>query len=72
MFGLALTISIPLLAGLALAWRRRLRAPRPESTMPVVPRGGDGGDSCPESADGENGLAAFYAYQMAVSRIDRA
>ena len=28
-------------------------------------------DLLPESGDGDNGLAAFYAYQMAVGRIHR-
>ena len=71
MFGFALLISVPMLVGLALAWRRRVRAPRPGSTMLVSARGSDAHDPHPESADGENGLADFYAYLMAVSRINR-
>ena len=74
MIGLVLLLSrlTPLGAGSAW-WRRRSAAgasparpvSAPVSCAPdLLAKGGDG--------EGEDGLAAFYAYQMAVSKIDRA
>jgi len=72
MFAIVLLISVAVLAGLVLAWWRGARAPRPDATLPATPHAADTHDSHPQPANRDNGLAAFYAYQMAVSRINRA
>jgi uncharacterized iron-regulated membrane protein len=73
MIGFVLLLSSLTLLGAGVAWWRR----RPEAdsspartvsaavsrALDLFPEGGNG--------EGENGLAAFYAYQMAVSKIDR-
>jgi hypothetical protein len=73
MIGLVLALSGLALLGAAVAlWLRHSRAdsgpPRPVSI--VLDRDQD---LLPESGNdaGKNGLAAFYAYQMAVGKIDR-
>ena len=70
MIGLLLLLLALTLLGAFVSRRRRRDAAeigfsRPESAL--VSRE----DLLPESGDGDNGLAAFYAYQMAVGRIHR-
>ena len=72
-FVLLLSLSGLTLLGAAITWLLRRspaesRRPRPVSVLvsrdsDLLPESGNG--------DGENGLAAFYAYQMAVGKIDR-
>lgn len=78
MIGIILMLSGLVVLGGAIGWflSRRpaaARAPRPVSS-PVSPPVAGGQDVHAESGAGEyeNGLAAFYSYQMAVARIDRA
>jgi hypothetical protein len=73
MIGFVLLLSSLTLLGAGVAWRRGRPAadasPARSASVPVnrapdlLPEGGNG--------EGENGLAAFYAYQMAVSKIGR-
>jgi hypothetical protein len=67
-----------LLSGLALAgatvvWWIRRRSLRSATIRPVPVPARDREDTLPggEETDGQNGLAVFYAYQMAASRINR-
>lgn len=73
MTGFVLLISALALVGGAARWwiGRRPRDSGPARPAPVRQSGGQ--DQLPESGngDGQNGLAAFYAYQMAAGKIDR-
>lgn len=73
MIGLLSALSGLALFAVVVSWRRRRGAAemgpsRPESA-PVLPDQ----DLLPESGkdQGDNGLAAFYSYQMAVAKINR-
>ncbi len=70
MIGLLL-LSVLTLLGAAVVWR--LGQPpadsRPGRPLSALPRPGQ--DLLPGSDEGEDGLAAFYAYQMAAGKIDR-
>jgi len=70
---MALTIALAIALGSgALGWWMGGR-PRTESGAPP-PRAdtGAGRDGLTEGGDGETGLAAFYAYQIAAGKIERA
>jgi hypothetical protein len=72
--GIVMLSSCLLLFGAAVGWRSRHRPvqARPAPRLPVSVDCGE--DLLPGSAGGErvDGLAIFYACQMATSRIDRA
>lgn len=74
MIGIVTLSSCLLLLGVAVGWRlgHRPADARPGSRLPVSVDCGE--DRLPGSAGGEreDGLAVFYAYQLASSRIDRA
>jgi uncharacterized iron-regulated membrane protein len=73
MSGILMLLSSLALLGAALVWRFRRRAARPAPTRPVSTPAIVAEDALPggDDGDGGNGLAAFYAYQMAASRIER-
>ena len=73
MIGFVLLLSSLALLGAGIAWWRRRPAADSSPARPVSAAlsgapdlRGEG-----ENGEGESGLAAFYAYQMAVSKIDR-
>ena len=70
MIGLLL-LSLLTLLGVAVIWW--LRQPQADlgRARPVSIPLSHGQDLLPESDEGEDGLAAFYAYQMAAGKIDR-
>ena len=71
MIGLLL-LSLLTLLGVAVAWRLRCQPPADDRrARPVSIALGHGQDLLPGSDEGEDGLAAFYAYQMAAGKIDR-
>ncbi|MDX2315414.1 MAG: hypothetical protein QNL90_15205 [Gammaproteobacteria bacterium] len=70
MIGLLLLLSALTLLGAFVAWRRRRDAAQIGFSRPVSASVSHE-DLLPESGDGDNGLATFYAYQMAVGRIHR-
>lgn len=69
-----LLLSGLVLLGIVLVWRLRHRAAHPASGRPVSKSAIVAEDALPggDDGDGGKGLAAFYAYQMAASRIERA
>ena len=73
MIGLVLLLSSLILLGAGIAWWRYLPAADSSPPRPVPAAVNHAPDLHPEggNGEGENGLAAFYAYQMAVSKIDR-
>jgi len=74
MIGFVLLISgLALLGGGAIWWSGRRYEVRRRAT-PALSPASDAGDRLPESGTGgkESGLAAFYAYQMAAGKINRA
>lgn len=73
MMGLVLLLSGSALLGGAATWWLGRRLDDSGTAPPVSTPVGDIRDRLPESGhgDGENGLAAFYAYQMAAGKIDR-
>ncbi len=74
MIGLVLLLSSLTLLGAGIAWWRRQAAGDCSPARPVSAALSRAPDPLAESGngEGEDGLAAFYAYQMAVSKIDRA
>ena len=72
---IALVFSVLTLLGAAVTWWLRRPAAEFRPPPPVSMLVGPDQDLLPESgnreADGESGLAAFYAYQMAAGKIDR-
>ena len=60
------------LLGAAATWWLRRRPADTGSARPLSTPASRGQDLLPRSEDGERGLAAFYAYQMAAGKIDRA
>ena len=73
MIGLVLTLSGLILLGAAGAWWRRRSRADSGPARPVSVVLDHDQDLLPESGNdaGENGLAAFYAYQMAAGKIHR-
>jgi hypothetical protein len=74
MIGFILLLSSLTLLGAGVAWWRHRPAADSSPARPVSAAVSRAPDLLPEggNGEGENGLAAFYAYQMAVSKIDRA
>ncbi len=71
MIGLLLLLSLLTLLGVAVTWWLRQSPADPGRARPVSIPLNHGQDLLPESAEGEDGLAAFYAYQIAAGKIDR-
>ena len=73
MVGFVLLLSSLTLLGAGIAWWRRRPAADASLARPVSAPVSRAPDLLPEggNGEGENGLAAFYAYQMAVSNIGR-
>ncbi len=74
MIGFILLLSSLILLGAGVTWWRHRPAAGPNPARSVSAAVSRAPALLAESgnAEGENGLAAFYAYQMAVSKIDRA
>ena len=71
MIGLLL-LSVFTLVGVAVTWWLRRRRPADSNRpRPVGIALIHGQDLLPGSDEGEDGLAAFYAYQMAAGKIER-
>ncbi len=70
MIGLLL-LSALTLVGVAVTWWLRRRPADSNRPRPVSIALMHGQDLLPGSDEGEDGLAAFYAYQMAAGKIDR-
>ncbi len=66
-----LLLSVFTLLGAAVTWSLRRRPADAGRARPASIALEAGQDLLPESDDGEVGLAAFYAYQMAAGKIDR-
>ncbi len=64
-------LSVLILLGLVLAWWFRKPPADPRRAHPVSEALEHGQDLLPGSDEGGDGLAAFYAYQMAAGKIDR-
>jgi hypothetical protein len=73
MVGLVLLLSGLVLLGAAVSWWLRCSPPETGLVRPVSTPVSRDSDLIPESGkgDGENALAAFYAYQIAVGKINR-
>ncbi len=73
MIGFILLLSSLILLGAGVAWWRHRPAVGSSPVRSVSAAVSRAPDVLPEggNGEGENGLAAFYAYQMAVSKIDR-
>ncbi len=56
----------------ALVWRLRSATARPAPAKSLSALPANDQDLLPEADSADGGLASFYAYQMAVSRINRA
>lgn len=69
MIGLLLLLVLTLF-GAAVVWWLRRRLADSGRARPVSIALEHGQDLLPESDAGGNGLAAFYAYQMAAGKID--
>jgi len=74
MIGFVLLLSSLTLLVTGVAWWRRRPAADSSPAQPVTAAVSHAPDLLAGggSGEGEDGLAAFYAYQMAVSKIDRA
>jgi hypothetical protein len=66
-----LMLPVLILLGLVLVWWLRKPSADPRRAHPVIKALEHGQDLLPGSDEGEDGLAAFYAYQMAAGKIDR-
>ncbi len=64
-------LSVLILLGLVLAWWFRKPPAGPRRAHPVSKALEHGQDLLPGSDERGDGLAAFYAYQMAAGKIDR-
>ena len=71
MNGLVLLFSVLTLLGAAVIWRLCRRPADSRPARPGSTRLRPDQDLLPGSGEGEDGLAAFYAYQMAAGKIDR-
>ena len=73
MIGLLSALSGLALFAAAISWRRRRGAAEMGLSRPLSALVSHDQDLLPESGNGggENGLAAFYSYQMAVAKIHR-
>jgi len=71
MIGLVLLFSVLTLLGAAVTWQLRRPPADSRPARPVSTLLRPGQDLLPGSDEGEDGLAAFYAYQMAAGKIDR-
>jgi hypothetical protein len=71
MIELLLLLSVLTPLGVVVAWWLCQPPADPGRARPVSIPLNHGQDLLPESDEGEDGLAAFYAYQMAAGKIDR-